>query len=196
MMKNIRLAKGAAGLCLAIVALPAQAAVFEWKITGSFAGSGRLTTTDTTFAYDAEEPIAGQSVAGYLVTSMTGIFRNVAVSLMPPAPDKAPFFATNLLYPTGIAPFVDDGGLVFKAGQTTYGLFSSLTCGGDTGACRNVARIGYPGINGGSRQVTFSISAVKAAVPEPSSWAMMIAGFAVVGMALRRGRVQVRYAGR
>jgi hypothetical protein len=47
---------------------------------------------------------------------------------------------------------------------------------------------GHPGGSGGSRWSTW-ISAINfAAVPEPSTWAMMIAGFGMVGFSMRRAR--------
>ena len=49
----------------------------------------------------------------------------------------------------------------------------------------------------GSRWLTDgSVSAVAGggSVPEPATWAMMIAGFGVVGAAMRRRKVRVRFA--
>jgi hypothetical protein len=40
--------------------------------------------------------------------------------------------------------------------------------------------------------ITFTYAA--AAVPEPASWAMMIAGFGLIGSAMRRGTTRVRFA--
>jgi hypothetical protein len=59
----------------------------------------------------------------------------------------------------------------------------------------NDAASGHPGGTGGSRWSTW-ISAVNfAAVPEPSTWAMMIAGFGMVGLGMRRSRkVSVSFA--
>jgi hypothetical protein len=39
-----------------------------------------------------------------------------------------------------------------------------------------------------------SIPALSGAVPEPSSWAMMIGGFALVGAGMRRRRTSVAFA--
>ncbi len=39
-----------------------------------------------------------------------------------------------------------------------------------------------------------SVSAVAGAVPEPATWAMMIAGFGLVGAAMRRRAAKVRFA--
>jgi hypothetical protein len=53
--------------------------------------------------------------------------------------------------------------------------------------------VGYWGKEGGSYSGNLSFSA--AAVPEPASWAMMIAGFGLVGAAMRRRtKTQLRYA--
>lgn len=52
---------------------------------------------------------------------------------------------------------------------------------------------GYWGKEGGSYSGFLSYTA--AAVPEPANWAMMIAGFGIVGAAMRRrARTKVRYA--
>lgn len=52
---------------------------------------------------------------------------------------------------------------------------------------------GYYGQKGGSYAGTFNFGA--AAVPEPAAWAMMIAGFGLVGAAMRRRtKVTVNYA--
>lgn len=62
--------------------------------------------------------------------------------------------------------------LTFNTTTSLYGLVNETYAINDAGA--------------------FSVSAAAAAVPEPSTWAMMILGFGVVGGALRR-RQQVRY---
>ncbi|WP_156025906.1 PEPxxWA-CTERM sorting domain-containing protein [Sphingomonas phyllosphaerae] len=181
-----KIGKAVLVLCLGVLALPAQAAVFDWKITGGFSGSGTLTATDQPYAYNIDEPPTGQSVPGYLVTSMTGKFGGLSVSLVAADPEKGPYFASNLIYPTGTKPMIDENGLLFKTATRTYNLFASRTCGGDTSGCSMIPLIGYPGISGGSKQVAVTITAVKSAVPESATWVMMILGFGVVGYAMRR----------
>ena len=46
----------------------------------------------------------------------------------------------------------------------------------------------------GLDNATFSRSALTAAVPEPASWAMMVGGFGLVGMAMRRRKVAISFA--
>jgi hypothetical protein len=42
--------------------------------------------------------------------------------------------------------------------------------------------------------VTFSVGNPVSAVPEPSTWAMMLLGFAGLGFAFRRSRRKVSFA--
>lgn len=61
----------------------------------------------------------------------------------------------------------------------------------------NLPQFGHPGGTGGSRWGTWiaKIYAGQASVPEPASWALMLAGFGLIGGALRRQRrVSVSYA--
>jgi len=56
----------------------------------------------------------------------------------------------------------------------------------------NLDELTFAQVVNGSQDLTFSASI--AAVPEPASWAMMIAGFGVVGAAARRRRTNVSFA--
>ena len=58
----------------------------------------------------------------------------------------------------------------------------------------NNAAGGHPGGTGGSRWGTWIAEVQLAAVPEPSSWAMMIGGFGFVGGAMRRSVNKVAFA--
>ena len=57
----------------------------------------------------------------------------------------------------------------------------------------NNAANGHPGGTGGSRYGTWIASINAGAVPEPASWALMIAGFGLVGGAMRRRRTSVSF---
>jgi len=54
-----------------------------------------------------------------------------------------------------------------------------------------VAGIGFPGDTSGRFTVTYEFTP---AVPEPGTWALMLAGFAMTGYALRRRRAVVAFA--
>ncbi|MFD1612665.1 PEPxxWA-CTERM sorting domain-containing protein [Sphingomonas tabacisoli] len=59
----------------------------------------------------------------------------------------------------------------------------------------NDAAGGHPGGTGGSRWSTWIAEINFAAVPEPATWAMMLAGFGMVGLAMRRSqKAGVRFA--
>jgi hypothetical protein len=59
----------------------------------------------------------------------------------------------------------------------------------------NLPEFGHPGGTGGSRWSTWIAGINAAAVPEPATWAMMIAGFGMVGFATRRSqKVKVSFA--
>ena len=59
----------------------------------------------------------------------------------------------------------------------------------------NLTQFGHPGGTGGSRWSTWVAGINVAAVPEPASWAMMIAGFGMVGFAMRRSeKVKLSFA--
>jgi hypothetical protein len=59
----------------------------------------------------------------------------------------------------------------------------------------NTPEDGHPGGTGGSRWSTWVAGIHAGAVPEPATWAMMIAGFGMAGVAMRRSRkVAVSFA--
>ena len=82
------------------------------------------------------------------------------------------------------------GGGGFSGGGGGGGAFALNTVGGGGSSFVNVAGMDPSfafGVRNGDGLV--SITEVNPAVPEPSTWAMMLAGFTVVGgMLLRRGK--------
>lgn len=120
-------------------------------------------------------------------------FFNVASGIPKPNGELAPGFSyDNLFYPGG-APqsssdypfgggFLDIYGLVF---ETSGGVWVNFWSNGDFGGGATYGA----GVTDGRTVLDYTRGDVLAqAVPEPASWALMIAGFGLVGTALRRRR--------
>ncbi|MBS0481124.1 MAG: PEP-CTERM sorting domain-containing protein [Proteobacteria bacterium] len=111
-------------------------------------------------------------------------------------------FAGNIL---SAATNLDFTGVWFNNGTTTYDLMPFLTHTGnreDTGidnvpittGVLNTITVSYLARGNGSYSGTLQFTPT---VPEPATWALLMAGFGVLGFALRRSRretVRVRYA--
>jgi hypothetical protein len=174
-------------LIAAVGVLPvgAQAATysFDFSTTDSvFAVTATITTADTLDA-----------VGGYDILSMSGTISGPgggAIALEPnpfqPFPDYiVTFLYDNVFFPGG-TPYVDDNGILFSAGGYDYNLYSdgpatyylsSKNPAGDYATGQAVA-FGDPVLTG-------SITGA----PEPSTWALMLLGFAGLGLAgLRKAR--------
>ena len=168
----------AAAATAAIAVGPASATEFLWSYSGDNGGpvtaSGILDAT----------PDGG---GVYSVTSISGTRNGVAITgLTTYAGDD------NLVYTT--APYVDYPGLAYLAGGSAFNVYY------DTGTSNSYAcgAIGYceigPGITGtsGLGPPVNSIGSITTftltAVPEASAWAMMLVGFAGLGLAGYRYR--------
>lgn len=175
------------GTALALSALastPATAAevLFDFSGTGFFGGtlngSGTLTTSDDSFV----NPSNGFTVQK--ITGISGTFNGSAITGLAPGV----FGANNLFYLTGPF-FVDGNGLGFNtASGVAVNLFVT------NGSSYRVNTQGAGLLTG---LVTANATTVAAAVPEPSTWMLMLLGMAGVGFAMRRKTNQtlrVRYA--
>jgi hypothetical protein len=162
----------AAGL-LACSATPASAAQFIFNFTtstpligGRGSGSGVITTNDVT--------IASRGFTAQTITGITGTFNGSTITGLGSLTG-----ANNLYYLTGPS-FVDGSGLGFiTAAGTSVNLFFQDS--------QRSFRINTTGPFTSSL-VSASSSVVAAAVPEPGTWLMMLAGFGIIGMGLRFGR--------
>jgi hypothetical protein len=158
-------------------ATTAGAAVLDWNFSFSLdngdSASGIFVTQDT--------PSGGP----YLITSLTGTISGNPMTLL--SPDSS--FNDNLLYTT--QPYLDGIGLGFVAEGFQWAVFSSGGVVVDSW-CNN-ANSGLdhqcndatenPPDPGGS-VTEFSVSPlVTPSVPEPSTWALMLLGFAGLGFA-------------
>lgn len=138
--------------------------------------------------------IAGASFSGDVNPSVDGVFTGTELLNAQVAVAPADLLAHYSSIPSqGIAPtgvFTD-----FLGNSVT--LFSQLDIAGTVGGTRNsfISTTFQPG--GGEVVITDPNAPPSGpgAVPEPAAWAMMIGGFGIVGMSMRRRRaVRVTYA--
>jgi hypothetical protein len=172
--------------CVAMTApASAETLTFDWTLAGTAAsnggfgtnGSGSGTFTVTTGAN------------GDLITGVTGTLGGNAVTLAVVGTSGS----DNLLFPVGTTfdggtsvVDLDTNGIVLETSPTNairiFGAGSPFSIGTVSGN-----DIFETGGNVGFGVGTMSVTEVTAAVPEPSTWAMMILGFFGVGfMAYRR----------
>lgn len=172
-MRGFLMAAAAAGAVMA--ATSAQAAMFGFTFAGTgISGAGTFTTTDTL-------------VGGYY--TITGITGSVTAGMAAPIAiaslDAPGSFEVNdnLLSPTD--PFFDVFGVSFtlaNAAATDVNIYYSTS----SSAYRYYRTNANGNAVGPTALTSFTLTPVAAAVPEPASWAMMLGGFALAGMALRR----------
>lgn len=160
----------------ALLANPAQAAVF--MVTGTFATpagapvgtlTGTFTTNDALTSVTAVDLNASAfgSFAGFHYTSGNS---NVTAQFLPQ------YFQLDSTSPTG-----NELRLYFSAPLTSSGATISPTFSYEAEP------------SGGNRFPSGTVTRQLSAVPEAATWAMMLAGFGAVGLAMRR-RQRVRAA--
>lgn len=86
--------------------------------------------------------------------------------------------------------------LLTRADYTSYGTIDLTAADNAQGQARIANRDPATGAPGASTYANLSLTSITARVgapvPEPATWAMMVTGFAVAGVALRRRRVSAR----
>jgi hypothetical protein len=161
----------AAGLVAtaALGATPASAALYNFSFSGSGqSGSGILTTASSSTIKFGETAFA--------ITGISGMLNGSAITGL------SGFLGSDNYYFTTGTSFVDGSGVGFT---TAAGTSASLYYQSTASSYRITTVSPFA-----TAFVTATSSAV-AAVPEPASWAMMIAGFGLVGGAMRRRSGQV-----
>jgi hypothetical protein len=185
-------------LCAAffMLAVPqiASAAIVKLTFSGTFTGefSSPLVPTGTAFNgsldYDSETPPsvvnmfdARYNFSGPLVvkigdTSYSAPFEAVA--------SKSPFGPEGILFSAQIY----DNVLFALRFNNLSGVVYDLRLPGDPAAFPDMANAGISTPQFQGNFGTASVTASSAAVPEPTSWVMLGAGFALAGSALRSRR--------
>jgi hypothetical protein len=169
-----------ATLMLAAAALvtvtPATAATYAIHYNGT---SGTPLPTTADFRITTASHL--DALGGYDVLSASGNVNGVAISGLAPA--NPPGFQTDNTFFTA-GPAFDMFGLGWLAGSTTGNLYFQ-------DGVFTLAQFD-PALPKRQRYITETSGDVTvAAVPEPASWALLVAGFAVVGAASRRQRTVV-----
>ena len=187
-MKSLKLLAAASALALVGFAASAEAATYAWQFTdfsleesgpsapGSFApsnllASGRLTTANTLNTAGGYDILSiNGTVEGY--GAITGL---VANPNQPNAFSNGVFIYDNVLFLP--APHVSNPGILFTTAGNSWNIYRN---GGVDNLTGHDGVNYIPDINGVNG--SFAVQAV----PEPASWAMMIAGFGLAGAAMRR----------
>jgi hypothetical protein len=157
------------------VASPASAAQFGFTFVTSTAlfggpvmGNGVFTTSDTAMQVGLQTAFA--------ITSITGMVNGIAIAA--PNGNYGNYFTTG-------PSFLDGSGVKFNNAD-----------GGriDFFYQDNAQQYRVNTFSPGSSSFVTASSAAVAAVPEATTWAMMLTGFGIVGGSLRRRRIVRAYA--
>jgi PEP-CTERM motif len=191
----MRLECVATACLLALTIGSANATTFDWSLTGDpnfgITGSGTLTASASGLV---------DSISGSVSDTCTGTpcvpqYRPI-IGLLTPGQaygGLSDIGGDNLIFPAPASPFLDSQGLVFSIGGP-----DGQPCAFGAGCYMNIfyapnASVGAPQYdlfmsNAGANGVDFVVTAeITTSVPEPSTWAMLLLGFAAVGfMSYRR----------
>jgi hypothetical protein len=152
---------------------------FDFSTTDSvFAVTGAITTANTLDA-----------VGGYDVLSFSGTITGPGggtIALVPnpsqPFPKSIGTFLYDNVFFSGAAPNVDNAGILFHAAGYDYNLYS-------TGPATYYLSSNNPaGVYDPGEAVRFGgdLGRIATGAPEPSTWALMLLGFAGLCLAARR----------
>jgi hypothetical protein len=155
-----------------------------------FIGLANLSTADASVLFNFTEAGSGISASGVLVTTSDGggiytitgitggILNGHAITSLV-APNGAQGNDNELFFPAS-PTFIDFAGFSYISNGLAYNIYFN----GSGGVCTSNSYCSSTVAAGPDTPISFSVTA---AVPEPSTWAMMLLGFAGIGfMAYRR----------
>ena len=167
----MHITKVAIGALLGVAAfgsVEATASTFDWTIGGQ-AGLGRRSAARA----GRPDGDAGRQRSLYTLDTISGDVGGYTVT------GPTSFFGSNnVLYPNGLT-FISTNGIAFTTTGPTVNIFSFFAQG-STPSGNAYGEYTTAGFGVG----TFTLTAV----PEPSTWALTLAGFAALGLAFRSGR--------
>lgn len=193
---------------LAATALPASAQAATYVFTGTLSGSQQVPPVATpgtgnvnvTFD-DVLRSLRIDTYFSDLLSPTVAAHIHIAAAPGGVGP-VATMLPTFVGFPTGVtagsydatfdlsSPASYNPAFLFANGGTPEGAQAALVAGLQSGlAYFNVHTIAYP--NG---EVRANLGNGVSAVPEPASWAMMLAGFGLLGGAMRSRRMTVRFS--
>lgn len=150
---------------------------------------GATTTTDTISIFVPTNfiPANTRTVSGNIIDYLEfdlGAFNADANGLDFLQPISGAVFSGDLIYALGT--FALDPDVTLSANNTSLTMFEFATSGGVDFSTLGVRRFDF--------SVTYATPATPS-VPEPASWALMVAGFGAVGYAMRRAvrRSDIRF---
>lgn len=151
---------------IALAAAPADAAVLSYALTGNYDANFLINT-------DLVKPPVDSGSDYFVVENIMGTFGGVNQA------------ATSIQFST----FASNGGFTIELpGGNFLGFFGAQLFTGSTAL--PTMRLGQFALTSDVDSSSSTLS-VGVAVPEPATWAMMVAGFATVGFAMRRRKTGV-----
>lgn len=177
-MKTFALALSAMA---AFASTPASAAVFNFSFdtTSTLFGGPNQTIRGTFTTLDT--PVDRFGFSGLAITGIAGTINGVAISGLFDAPGNPTYY-----YLTSGPTFLDGSGVRFNAGAATNIAFFH-----QDGVAPDVYRVNGNGTISAFGPATSSLAVTPGAVPEPATWALLLAGFGAIGFAMRRRNSKV-----
>jgi len=160
---------------------------WEYSYSGTLAGDQGLVSGSQLIIYDFSGYVNGSISAGIYAADLAAMVELTSLILPPPSDTDDPL-VPNLVFTWTGAPFNASGGPfadVSFAGLTARSVFNAVQNDGFSAMAvtNNGTATGDLSFNSGRVGVPAS-----SVVPEPTTWALMIAGFGFAGTALRARR--------